>query len=127
MKQKSYEIILFEDQDVRLEVNMKDETVWLNRRQMATLFDRDVKTIGKHVKNALEEELFSERDVVVAKFATTTPHGALRDKMQTHYTEYYNLDVILSVGYRVKSRKGIIFRRWATKILKDYAMRLHRY
>ena len=102
---------------------MKDDTVWLNRQQMSVLFDRDIKTIGKHINNALKEELSNEREVVVAKFATTTPHGAIKSKTQTHFTEYYNLDVVLSVGYRVKSNKGIIFRRWATKILKDYTLK----
>ena len=97
------EIILFENQDVKLEVNMKDETVWLNRNQMSELFDRDVKTIGKHINNALKEEL--ENQVVVAKFATTTQHGAIEGKTQTHMTEYYNLDVIISVGYQDRKKK----------------------
>ena len=100
---------------------MKDETVWLNREQMAKLFDRDVKTIGKHINNALNEELKDE--VVVAKFATTTKHGAIEGKTQTKEVEYYNLDMIISVGYRVKSKNGVIFRRWANKILKDYLIK----
>lgn len=99
------EIILFENQSVRLEVNMKDETVWLNTSQMAELFDRDYKTIRKHINNVLKEELKDE--VVVAKFESTTNHGALDGKSQTHYLEYYNLDMIISVGYRVKSQNGI--------------------
>ena len=103
------EIIIFENQNVKLEVNMKDETVWLNRDQMAKLFDRDVKTIGKHINNALKEELNGE--VVVAKFATTTKHGAIEGKTQTKDVEYYNLDMIISVGYRVKSKNGIVFRK----------------
>ena len=115
------EIILFEDQKVKLEVNIKDDTVWLNRKQIAELFDRDVKTIGKHINNALNEEL-SNDNKVVAKFATTTKHGAIEGKTQTHFVEYYNLDVILSVGYRVKSNKGILFRRWANSILKEYML-----
>ena len=85
---------------------------------MADLFGRDVKTIGKHINNAVREELNDQ--VVVAKFATTTQHGAIEGKTQTHMTEYYNLDVIISVGYRVKSQRGIEFRRWANKVLKDY-------
>ena len=105
------EIILFEDQSVKLEVNVMDETVWLSRNQMAKLFDRDIKTIGKHINNALQEELKGEE--VVAKFATTTKHGAIYGKTQTHMADYYNLDVIISVGYRVKSKNGIIFRKWA--------------
>ena len=101
------EIVIFETEDklITLPVAVDHETVWLNRNQMAELFDRDVKTIGKHINNALKEEL--EGQVVVAKFATTTPHGAIEGKTQTHMTEYYNLDVIISVGYRVKSKRGV--------------------
>ena len=108
------EIILFENQNVKLEVNMKDETVWLNREQLAILFDRDIKTIGKHINNALNEELDNS---VVAKFATTAKDG------KTYPVEYYNLDMIISVGYRVKSQNGIVFRKWANKILKDYMLK----
>lgn len=93
------EIIIFENQGVKLEVNMKDETVWLNAEQIAKLFDRDSKTIRKHINNALSEELSNE--VVVAKFATTSAHGAIEGKTQTHMVDYYNLDMIISVGYRV--------------------------
>lgn len=115
------EIVIFENQNVKLEVNMKDETVWLNTEQMAKLFGRDYKTIRKHINNALEEELKGE--VVVAKFANTTKHGALEDKTQTHMVDYYNLDVIISVGYRVKSKNGVAFRKWANKVLKDYLIK----
>ncbi len=115
------EIIIFENQDVKLEVNMKDETVWLSLDQMAKLFSRDKSVISRHIKNALEEEL--EDEVVVANFATTTKHGAIKGKTQTKEVEYYNLDMILSVGYRVKSKNGIIFRKWANKILKDYLIK----
>ncbi len=111
------EIILFENQNVKLEVNMKDETVWLNREQLAELFDRDVKTIGKHINNALNEEL---DDSTVAKFATVQTEG---NRKVTRDVEYYNLDMIISVGYRVKSQNGIIFRKWASKILKDYMLK----
>ena len=116
------EIVLFETEDkkVLLPVEVKDETVWLNRNQMAELFDRDVKTIGKHINNALKEEL--DNQVVVAKFATTTKHGMIEGKTQTHMTEYYNLDVIISVGYRVKSNRGVEFRRWANSVLKQYIL-----
>ncbi len=79
------------------------------------------KTIRKHINNALEEELKDE--MVVAKFENTTEHGAIPGKSQTHMIEYYNLDMIISVGYRVKSQNGIIFRKWATKILKDYMIK----
>ena len=97
---------------------MKDETVWLSLEQMSKLFARDKSVISRHIKNVLAEELAGE--MVVAKFATTTRHGALDGKTQTHNVDHYNLDMIISVGYRVKSRNGIIFRKWANKILKDY-------
>ena len=116
MNEKNNEIILFENQGIKLEVNLKDETVWLNRQQLAELFDRDIKTIGKHINNALNEELKDDNSVV-AKFATTASDG------KTYNVEYYNLDVIISVGYRVKSENGVIFRRWANKILKDYMLK----
>ena len=117
------EIVIFETEDRRitLPVAVEQDTVWLNRNQMAELFDRDVKTIGKHINNALKEELNNE--VVVAKFATTTSHGAIDGKTQTHMTEYYNLDVIISVGYRVKSKRGVEFRRWANSVLKQYILK----
>ena len=120
---KKSEIVLFEtaDNEVSLQVQMQDETVWLTRNQMAELFDRDVKTIGKHINNAIREELAGQ--VVVAKFATTTQHGAIPGKTQTHMTDYYNLDVIISVGYRVKSQRGVEFRRWANSVLKEYILK----
>ena len=121
MEEKKDEIILFENQGVKLEVNLKDETVWLNLEQMAELFERDKSVVSRHIKNALLEELKDEQ--VVAKFATTTKHGAIEGKTQTHMVDYYNLDMIISVGYRVKSKNGIIFRKWATKILKDYMLK----
>lgn len=88
---------------------------------MAELFDRDIKTIGKHINNALKEEL--DNQVVVAKFATTTEHGAIEGKTQTHMTDFYNLDVIISVGYRVKSKRGVEFRKWANSVLRQYILR----
>ena len=116
------EIVLFETEDrqITLQVPVEQETVWLNRNQMAELFDRDVKTIGKHINNAQKEELDGQE--VVAKFATTTQHGAIKGKTQTHMTEYYNLDVIISVGYRVKSKRGVEFRKWANSVLKKYIL-----
>ena len=121
--QSNNEIVIFETEDrqVKLSVTVENDTVWLNRNQMSELFDRDVKTIGKHINNALKEEL--EDQVVVAKFATTTQHGAIEGKTQTHMTEYYNLDVIISVGYRVKSKRGVEFRRWANTVLKQYILK----
>lgn len=120
---KKKELVIFETADnaIKLDVPIEGETVWLNRQQMAELFDRDVKTIGKHINNALREELDGQE--VVAKFATTYPHGAIEGKTQTHLTEYYNLDVIISVGYRVKSKRGVEFRKWANSILKQYILR----
>jgi len=126
------ELILYQpDSAVAVEVRLHDKNVWLNRQQIAVLFDRDIKTIGKHINNALNEELavFStvanfatvgeERDEnpVVANFATTATNG------KVYQMEYYNLDVILSVGYRVKSNRGIQFRIWANRVLKNYIMK----
>ena len=108
------EIIIFENQNVKLEVNMKDDTVWLNAGQMAELFGRDTKTIRKHINNALQEECDNS---VVAKFATTASDG------KTYQVDYYNLDMIISVGYRVKSSQGVEFRKWATNVLKDYMIK----
>ena len=109
------EIILFENQNVKLEVNMKDETVWLSLDQMSRLFDRDKSVISRHIKNILREELNNE--VVVANFATTAKDG------KTYQVDYYNLDMIISVGYRVNSKQGIVFRKWANKVLKDYIIK----
>ena len=116
---KENEIVLFETEDKEITLNVKvdQDTVWLNRNQMADLFDRDVKTIGKHVNNALKEELDSS---TVANCATVQNEGG-RDVERN--IEYYNLDMIISVGYRVKSRRGIEFRRWANKVLKDYIIK----
>ena len=116
-------IVIFRDNEMTLEVpvSISEKTVWLNRQQMAELFDRDVKTIGKHITNALREEL--EGEVVVAKFATTTRHGAIEGKTQVRQTEFYNLDVIISVGYRVKSKRGVVFRKWANSVLTDYVIK----
>ena len=114
-------IVLFESSDgeVRLDVAVdvgKDE-IWLNRSQMSLLFDRDVKTIGKHIANALKEELENSPKPTVEKFATVQKEGNREVERQV---EYYNLDVIISVGYRVKSQRGVEFRRWATDVLRRY-------
>lgn len=114
------EIVIYRDSqnaDFHIEVRVVDETVWLNRQQIAELFSRDIKTIGKHINNALREELKSIP--VIAKFATTASDG------KTYQVEHYSLDMILSVGYRVKSERGVQFRRWANEILKDYLLRGH--
>lgn len=116
------ELIIFENQKVRLEVNMKDETVWLNIDQMSELFGRDRTTILRHINNIFKsDELLKEE--VCAKFAHTTQHGAIDDKTQTRDVIYYNLDLIISVGYRVNSKQGILFRRWANSVLKDYLIK----
>ena len=116
--EKKNEIILFENQGVKLEVNLKDDTVWLNLDQMANLFGRDKSVISRHIKNAMSEEL---QDIpTVANFATVQKEGG---RTITRNIEYYNLDVIISVGYRVKSKNGVIFRQWANKILKDYMLK----
>ena len=114
------EIILFEtaDKEIKLTVSVKNNTVWLNRNQLAKLFGRDVKTIGKHINNALREELESDK-ATVAKFATVQKEGEREVERQI---EYYNLDVIISVGYRVKSKRGVEFRRWANSVLKQYIL-----
>lgn len=116
------EIVIFEteDQQVKLEVNLENETVWLNRNQMSELFDRDVKTIGKHINNALKEELSGDNSSTVAKFATVQIEGGREVERNI---EYYNLDVIISVGYRVKSKRGVEFRRWANSVLKQYILK----
>ena len=106
------------DDSIRLEVRLENETVWLNRAQMSLLFDRDVKTIGKHINSALVEEL--KGVPTVAKFATLQQEG---ERWVRRPKEYYNLDMILSVGYRVKSSRGIAFRRWANTVLKEYLLR----
>lgn len=113
------EIILYQpDSEVKLEVRLENETVWLNRQQLAELFARDVKTIGKHVNNALREELYGM--ATVAKFATVQQEGS---RTVTRQVEYYNLDMVLSVGYRVKAGRGIEFRRWANSVLKEYLLK----
>lgn len=110
------EIILYQpNETIQLEVRLEEESVWLTRRQLALLFDRDIKTIGKHINNALREEL--DGIPVVANFATTASDGKI------YQVSYYNLDMILSVGYRVKSSNGIQFRRWANQILKEYLLK----
>ena len=116
------EIVLFENQNVKLEVNVKDETVWLSLEQMAKLYGRDRTVITKHINNIFKDQELDKSEVC-AKIAHTTEHGAIKGKTQTRELNYYNLDMIISVGFRVKSRNGIIFRKWANKILKDYLLK----
>jgi hypothetical protein len=114
------EIVLFTSNDLsdfQIEVRLENDTVWLNRQQLSLLFGRDVKTIGKHITNVLKEELNNMSLSVVAKFAITAKDG------KTYQVEHYNLDVIISVGYRVKSKRGIQFRIWANKVLKDFLLK----
>lgn len=110
-------IIIYQtpDGETAIDVKLENDTVWLNRHQLSQLFDRDIKTIGKHINNALKEEL---KDIpVIAKFATTASDN------KTYYVDYYNIEMITSVGYRVKSQRGIQFRIWANKVLKDYLIK----
>lgn len=111
------EIIIYNNNELteHIEVRFDNDTVWLNRQQLSLLFERDIKTIGKHISNILKEELAGIS--VVANFATTASDG------KVYQTEHYNLDMIISVGYRVQSPKGIQFRIWANKILKDYLLK----
>ena len=108
------EIILFENQNVKLEVNMKDETVWLTQEQMGILFGKSRSTINEHIKNIYKEKELDEPETL-RKFGNS--------EFSAKPTNYYNLDMIISVGYRVNSKNGIIFRKWATKVLKDYMIK----
>lgn len=114
------QIILYQpdDESVKMEVRIEDNTVWLNRQQLAELFERDIKTIGKHINNALNEELIGLP--TVAKFATVQFEG---ERQVTRQVEHYNLDMIISVGFRVKSKRGVDFRIWALQVLKDYMLK----
>ena len=126
------QIVLYQpNEDIRLEVKLEQDTVWLNRQQMAQLFGRDIKTIGKHINNALLEELAPDptganfattensKNPTIAKFAIVQKEGG---RLVTRQVDFYSLDVVLSVGYRVKSNRGIQFRRWANVVLRDYLL-----
>ena len=115
------EIVLYRPDQLasHIEVRLEDDTVWLNRNQISVLFDRDVKTIGKHINNVFSEGELEEKSTV-AKFATVQNEGSRQVERQV---EHYNLDVIISVGYRVKSKQGTQFRIWATRVLKDYLLK----
>ena len=114
------EILFFETEDkqVKLPVNVENGAVWLNQNQIAKLFDRDIKTIGKYISTALKEEL-GNIESTVAEFATVQMEG---NREVERNVEYYNLDVIISVGYRIKSKRGVEFRRWANSVLKQYIL-----
>ncbi|MBR1469409.1 MAG: virulence protein RhuM/Fic/DOC family protein [Prevotella sp.] len=111
-----------EDGQTQIDVRLENETVWLTQAQMAELFQKDRTVITRHINNVFKEgEL--EKELVSAKFAHTTRHGAMKDKFQVQETVFYNLDVIISVGYRVKSKRGTAFRIWARNVLKDYLVK----
>lgn len=114
MDKEKNEIILFENQGIKLEVNVKDETVWLTQEQMSKLFGKAKSTINEHIKNIFKENELQENETMT-KFG----NSEFSDKP----TNYYNLDMIISVGYRVKSQQGIAFRKWSTKVLKDYMLK----
>ena len=116
MEGKKNEIILFENQGVKLEVNLKDETVWLTQKQMAELFDKDRRTITRHIQNIYKDGELEENSVC-SFFEHTAEDG------KVYNVQYYNLDMIISVGYRVNSKRGVAFRQWANKILKDYMLK----
>ena len=118
------EIIIYQSQDgtIKVDVLFSEETVWLTQTQIGSLFGKAKSTISEHIKNIFEEGELKE-NMVVRKFRTTTQHGAIEDKTQSHEVNYYNLDVIISVGYRVKSMQGTQFRIWATQRLRDYIIK----
>ena len=118
------EIIIYQSQDgtIKVDVLFSEETVWLTQTQIGSLFGKAKSTISEHIKNIFEEGELNE-NMVVRKFRTTTQHGAIEDKTQSHEVNYYNLDVIISVGYRVKSMQGTQFRIWATQRLRDYIIK----
>lgn len=124
MEDHKGEIILYqtEDGESRIEVRLQGDTVWLNLDQLAELFQRNKSTISRHIRNVFEDRELS-KDMVVAYFATTTQHGAIDGKTQTHLVEYYNLDMIISLGYRVHSYRGVQFRMWASTVLKEYLIK----
>lgn len=120
MKEIQFLIYSTPKEDVKIEAVVKDETLWLTQKAMAELFGVKVPAISKHLKNIFEEgEL--EESVVISKMEITTQHGAIKDKTQQNETQFYNLDAIISVGYRVNSAKATHFRIWATKVLKEFA------
>ena len=115
------EIIIYQSGDgkVKVDCRLEGETIWLTQAQIASLFGRDKSVINRHINNILKDGELDER-VVVANFAITTPHGAMEDKTQEHTVMHYSLDMILAVGYRVKSPQGTLFRQWATTVLHEY-------
>ena len=121
-KELQYLIYNTPQEHIKINVVVKDETIWLTQKAMSALFDVQVPAINKHLKNIFEEGELNE-EVVISKMEITTQHGAIIDKTQTKDTNFYNLDAIISVGYRVNSAKATQFRQWATRILKEYTIK----
>jgi len=114
-----HSVVLYQSGEIELEISVKDETIWATVKDIAQLFDIDRSVVSRHIKNIFKDKELDEK-VVCANFAHTTKHGALSHKTQTRELKYYNLDIILAVGYRTNSVKAIKFRQWATKVLKEY-------
>ncbi len=117
-------IIIYQTEDgkVKIETHLENETVWLNQVQIAELFQKDRSVIARHIRNIFSDGELEEK-VVCANFAHTSQHGAVLGKTQTKLVKHYNLDVIISIGYRVKSHRGIHFRKWATALIKEYLIK----
>ena len=121
MNEKNYEIVKFKDEGLELDVNVsaKDDTVWLTQEQMAVLFDVNIPAINKHIKNIIQDEELDEKETI-SKMEIVRLEGT---KSVRRIINIYNLDLIISVGYRIKSKRGIMFRKWATNVLKEYLLR----
>jgi hypothetical protein len=121
---KNNQLIIYQTEDgkVKIETHFENETVWLNQAQIGELFQKAKATISEHIKNIFKDgEL--EEEMVVRDFRTTTKHGAVKGITQSKNVKYYNLDVVISVGYRVKSHRGVHFRKWATALIKEYLIK----
>ena len=121
---KQFEFLMYKsaDEDISVNALIRDETIWLTQKAMSELFDVDKSTISRHLKNIFQEGELNE-NMVVAKITTTTQHGAIEGKTQSRLTQFYNLDAIISVGYRINSRRATNFRIWATSVLKEYMIK----
>jgi len=121
---KNNQLIIYKTEDgkIKIETHFENETVWLTQEQIGELFQRDRSVVSRHIKNIFNEGELDE-NMVCANFAHTTQHGAIKGKIQTQNVRYYNLDVIISVGYRVKSHRGVHFRKWATALIKEYLIK----
>lgn len=123
MKEKG-ETVIYQTQDgiTKLDARLDGDTVWITQEQMAQLFERDRTAIGRHISNIFAEREL-DKNMVSANFAHTIQHGAIDGKTQTRELTYHNLDAIISVGYRVKSQRGVHFRQWATKRIHEYIVK----